>query len=519
MPVNWTRRSVLSGALGAAAGLLIPHRNAPALDKAEAFLNAPKQALVIGNSKYRHQLLKTVSNDARAMANALQGIGFETVVGLDWTRTEMDNAIRVFSEQLARRKAIGLLYFAGHAAQLAWRNYAVPVNAGIETIEELPSRCIEINAVVDDVRRAGNPLNIVILDACRDNPVGARVRPDQRGLSEIDAPPGTVLAYATLPGHTAIDGDEKLSLFTEHLLREIKVPEAKVEEVFKRVRMGVRRRSKGQQVPWESTSLDDDFWFQPPRVLKRLAEDEIERNFNDERVFWERAQRLNEPKTLEAYLMRYPSGRFSELAQAQLDRVLAHLGETKVEVVSSPQNPFSKGSARADTAYRIGDRYDYRSLDVLTRLLERERSYTVTEIAGDEVVFNKGGTVTDLLGNFRKWGGNIWEGSQTAPAEYSIGKRWSTRFRFIHSRGWAPVSLEMRVADRETIHVPAGSFNAFRVEGRGFAYYTPTSSAWIVNIWYAPDAVRLPVAWERISRDRWTFYSTTRLELVAFKQG
>src|SRR5690606_5298532 len=129
-------------------------------------------------------------------------------------------------------------------------------------------------------REAGNPMNMIILDACRDNPLGGAARLAQKGLSQMDAPPGTFLAYATAPGNTAIDGDGgKHGLYTEHLLREIRVPEAKVEDVFKRVRLGVRRRSDGRQIPWESTSLEDDFWFLPPRDLRKRAEEEVEREF------------------------------------------------------------------------------------------------------------------------------------------------------------------------------------------------------------------------------------------------
>src|SRR5690606_15439324 len=133
-------------------------------------------------------------------------------------------------------------------------------------------------------------------------------------LSQMDAPPGTFLAYATAPGNTAIDGDGgKHGLYTEHLLREIRVPEAKVEDVFKRVRLGVRRRSNGQQIPWESTSLESDFWFVPPRELRKRAEEEVEREFRAELALWEKIKASTAPEPFEDYLRRHPGGRFSEL--------------------------------------------------------------------------------------------------------------------------------------------------------------------------------------------------------------
>ena len=104
-------------------------------------------------------------------------------------------------------------------------------------------------------------MNIIILDACRDNPFGKKLPTEQKGLSQFDAPPGSILSYATAPGNVASDGAGGNGLFTENLLREMRNPEAKIEDVFKRVRLKVRLASKGQQIPWESTSLEEDFYF------------------------------------------------------------------------------------------------------------------------------------------------------------------------------------------------------------------------------------------------------------------
>ena len=118
----------------------------------------------------------------------------------------------------------------------------------------------DLNVLLQGLTRANNPMNVVILDACRDSPFGRRVPVEQKGLSQFDAPPGSLLAYATSPGNVASDGEGANGLYTENLLRELKVPEAKIEDVFKRVRLNVRRRSNGQQIPWESTSLEEDFY-------------------------------------------------------------------------------------------------------------------------------------------------------------------------------------------------------------------------------------------------------------------
>ena len=117
---------------------------------------------------------------------------------------------------------------------------------------------------------------------------------------------------------------------------ELQVPEAKIEDVFKRVRLGVRRRSNGQQIPWESTSLEDDFWFLPPKELREISEAEKEKQFDAELALWEKVQDSKEPAPLEDYLRRYPSGKFSELAQFRLNRLLAQR-ETAVQVAAAAQ--------------------------------------------------------------------------------------------------------------------------------------------------------------------------------------
>ena len=171
----------------------------------------------------------------------------------------------------------------------------------------------DLISLIEGINKASNPMNVVILDACRENPFGD-IRVENRGLSQIDAPHSTLLAYATAPGNVASDGEGAHGLYTENLLREMRVPDAKIEDVFKRVRLNVRRRTNGQQIPWESTSLEEDFWFVPPQELKKVSEAEAAREFETELVIWEKIKEATEPAPIEDYLRRYPSGRFSELA-------------------------------------------------------------------------------------------------------------------------------------------------------------------------------------------------------------
>ena len=246
----------------------------------------------------------------------------------------MIDAIGSFAGALGKSKGVGAFYYAGHGAQLAWKNYLIPVDAVIEKIEDMQAKTVELNALLAGLIKAQNPMNVIILDACRDNPFGNRVQTQQKGLSQFDAPPGSLLAYATSPGNVADDGEGENGLYTENLLRELKSPESKIEDVFKRVRLAVRRSSQGLQLPWESTSLEDDFYFLPPKQVKKLSEEELEKQFEEELAIWDRIKNQQDATPIEDYLRRFPSGKFSELAQFRLSRLLARR-ETAAQVAAA----------------------------------------------------------------------------------------------------------------------------------------------------------------------------------------
>lgn len=257
MKLFLNRRDVIKS-----AGLLLGASLFPAgLLEAAKGIDAPRIALVIGNSKYADAPLTNPANDAAAMTRELKLLGFETHSLLDAKLADISNSIRSYTDQLAKTKSVGLFYYAGHGVQLAWRNYLVPIDASLDRVDDIPKKTYELNAMLASIGKAQNPMNIIILDACRDNPFGKKLPVEQKGLSQFDAPTNSLLCYATAPGNVASDGSGSNGLFTENLLREMRNPEAKIEDVFKRVRLKVRLASKGQQIPWESTSLEDDFYF------------------------------------------------------------------------------------------------------------------------------------------------------------------------------------------------------------------------------------------------------------------
>jgi uncharacterized caspase-like protein len=474
-----------------------PRPSSPSIASASGgLLIAPRRALVIGNSSYTVGPLKNPANDAKAIGDELARQGFEVTLGLDLKRDEMLQLIGAYGQALARTKPVALFYFAGHGLQLAWRNYLVPVDAMLKGPKDVQAQCVDVNAVIERIGKAANPMNVIVLDACRDDPYG---RAEQKGLSQLDAPPGTLLAFATSPGNVASDGDGANGLYTENLLREMKVPEAKIEDVFKRVRLAVRRRSNGRQIPWESTSLEEDFWFIPPKELKKLADEEAGRLFLQEIALWEKADGAKAAAPLEEYLRRYPSGRFAELAQLQLDAILARDGEKRIEVVTSAQNPYTQGFARADLAYKAGDSYSYVQLDRDTREEQRRFTTRVTKVTDTEVIFSDGAFVQDRLGNIvRLPDGRRFTPRQDQPLEYVIGKKWSTRFSVATAQGGGGDSaFDFRITRREKITVPAGTFDCFVIEGEG---YTMTTAGFKVQLgftrWVAPDKVRRPIVIE-----------------------
>ena len=466
---------------------------------AAKLLRLPKIALVFGNSRYKDAPLRNPANDAKAIGEALSSSGFAVVTKIDASRAEMAAALDAYAKELAAKKCVGLFYYAGHGVQLAWKNYMLHVDAEIDTIDDVQKKAVEVNSLTDALVKAANPLNIIILDACRDNPFGTAKPTQQRGLSQMDAPSNTILAYATAPGNVASDGTGANGLYTENLLREIKVPEAKIEDVFKRVRLGVRRKSNGAQIPWESTSLEEDFWFIPPKNLQELSETERDKQFEEELALWEKIKSMTAPGPLEDFLRRFPSGPFSELAQLQLDLVLAKQGEKKVQVVAAAGNPYTQGFIPADTNFKVGDGYGYVVMERETRAELRRFDSVVTQINENEVVFGNGSLILDRLGNTVKVPSGIrYTPRQDSPTEYAIGKKWTTRFGVIKLSGRTDESeYDFRITRRERITVPAGSFDCFVIEGDGYTIGPSGKTTLKFRRWMAPDKVRRPIASEQ----------------------
>lgn len=217
-------------------------------------------ALVIGNGAYLEGKLANPVNDAQDVATRLRQLDFEVISGNNLNRRQMEDLIREFGRKI-RNGGVGMFYFAGHGVQVNNNNYLIPIGAQINGEAEVKYEAVDVGFVLAQMENAQNRLNIVILDACRNNPFARSFRSSSRGLASIDAPVGTLIAYATAPGQTASDGKERNGLYTKELLAAMQVTGLKLEDVFKRVLSQVRRQSNDKQVPWYSSSIEGDFYF------------------------------------------------------------------------------------------------------------------------------------------------------------------------------------------------------------------------------------------------------------------
>jgi len=232
----------------------------------EQYKDEKRYALVIGNGAYQFvPPLKNSVNDATDVANALEQSGFEVIRVIDGTYEQMRDAFKKFHANLSngpRDKTVGLFYYAGHGLQSEGENYIVPVSANIQFDDDIPRTCLPVQRVIlTNMERSNSRMNIVILDACRNNPFPASSRSAENGLSEMKKAKGSFIAYATAPGSTASDGTGRNGLYTQELLKAMTRKGRTIEQVFKEVRQNVLRLSNGVQNTWDSSNIIGEFYF------------------------------------------------------------------------------------------------------------------------------------------------------------------------------------------------------------------------------------------------------------------
>jgi len=229
----------------------------------ETVTNEKRLALIVGNADYQFGgILSNPENDARSMSIALKSIGFDVMEYTNSNQKEMKKAVDEFGEKL-KLYEVGLFFYAGHGIQVKGSNYLVPVDANLNSENDVEYDCVNAERILAKMEDAGSKVNIVVLDACRNNPFERSwTRSTQgKGLAFMNAPSGSLIAYATSPGTTASDGSGQNGLYTSALLKHLAIPDITILEMFQQVRSTVMGESDEKQVPWESTSLKGNFYF------------------------------------------------------------------------------------------------------------------------------------------------------------------------------------------------------------------------------------------------------------------
>lgn len=292
-------------------------------------------ALVIGNSAYADGALANPANDATDFAAKLRTLGFTADLLLNADQRTMEQAIETFTRSLAGAGKVGLFYYAGHGIEYQGRNYLIPVGSKIGGEVDLRYAAVDAGRVLDGMAESGNGLNMVVLDACRNNPYRSSFRSLSRGLARLTPTKGTLILYATQPGAVAGDGGSgRNGIFTKHLLAALDEPGLEVEQVFKRAAQGVDRETGGAQTPWVEGVVLGQFAFlsaggepvpaaaapapaaaapAPVVVVPDQSQFELE--------FWNSVKNSDDPADFQAYLTKYPQGQFNELARRRAARL------------------------------------------------------------------------------------------------------------------------------------------------------------------------------------------------------
>ncbi|MFZ4437555.1 MAG: caspase family protein [Syntrophales bacterium] len=275
-----------------------------------------RTALVIGNGGYSTGSLKNPVNDADDMAVALKRLGFNVILKKNAAQQDMEDAIRAFGDRL-KKGGVGLFFYAGHGVQISGKNFLLPIGVKIDRETDVKYRAVDADMVLDEMGNAGNPMNIVILDACRDNPFGKTFRTASRGLAIISsAPRGTLISYSTSPSSVAADGSGRNSPYTGSLMKHMMIPRLPIEEVFKNVRQDLVRETQGKQIPWELSSLEGRFYFNEQSGSGRDVAAEGKRLDDETTKITQERELLEKQKTLDVEKEKLESLKREQLKQA-----------------------------------------------------------------------------------------------------------------------------------------------------------------------------------------------------------
>ena len=293
-------------------------------------------ALIIGNAEYNSKTmlpLKNPANDAVLISESLKEAGFTTELILNADLRKMKRAVRDFAAELekAEKGSIAAIYYSGHGFEAGGRNYLAPLNADLRDEVDAEFEALSVDWILSTIEAAHEGANIVIFDACRNTALKRSAGNATGGFTLLNSTPrGSYISFATAPGSTASDGDNLNSPYTAAIAREILVPGATLEAVFKRVRRQVVEVTDGEQVPWDHSSLTTNIVLVPAEDDENQTDASAAAPSNNaiqlELQFWNDVKDSNDVSQIQAYLDRFPNGAFSELAKSRLAGIGTNAG-------------------------------------------------------------------------------------------------------------------------------------------------------------------------------------------------
>lgn len=321
---------------------------------------ADRLALLIGNSRYETATpLRNPENDIEVVARSLEAVGFSTTKVANADRKAFLAAVDTFAAAVKRADSpVVMVYFAGHGIQRNGRNYLLPTDSRLTDAASLEGSAIDADLLTSRLADTGADLRILVLDACRDDPVELLSRgaaPLQKGLAEPPRASGQLIAYSTAPGKTASDGDTGTSPYAAALAEAILVPGLDVRQVFDHVREKVMERTRGKQEPWENSAVYREFHFVPPTTKVEISEIEA--------LLWDKVALLDSAESYQQYINRFPTGRFSALARQKIENINKDFSFRKqaemFPIVVSPPGflDFCRGVPLPEPSYSALDRF------------------------------------------------------------------------------------------------------------------------------------------------------------------
>lgn len=298
-------------------------------------------ALLIGNSNYKSNPLANPRNDAALMAEALREASFDVTVLMDVDYRAMKLAMVKFGRKLRASDSVGLFYYAGHGVQVSGDNFLIPVDAEIQDESEVSVFAINVNEFLRTMRRSSSRINIVVLDACRDNPYSGSARSASRGLARVDAPRGTYIAYATSPGKIALDGRGLNSPYTKALAAAIRKPGLSLEETFKMARRTVLASTDERQTPWETSSITGQFFFKKADPKPQVSAEDLA---------WSLVRNSTNPDVVATYLKRYPNGKHATKAKASVAKLVREREERRAAEAKEREHLEAQRLAKLEAA-------------------------------------------------------------------------------------------------------------------------------------------------------------------------